>query len=63
MKDIVGFIQQVGFPAFVALYVLVRLEPLIQSNTEAINKLAVVISNLSEVDGAELSEQLNSNDN
>ncbi|MBM7623705.1 YvrJ family protein [Sporohalobacter salinus] len=61
MKDIVSFIQQIGFPAFVALYVLVRLEPLIQSNTEAINKLAVVISNLSQVDGTELSEQLNDN--
>ncbi|MBM7624791.1 YvrJ family protein [Sporohalobacter salinus] len=61
MKDIANFIQQVGFPAFVAIYVLVRLEPLIQSNTEAINKLAIAISNLSEVDGNELSEQLNDN--
>jgi hypothetical protein len=59
MNDLVQIVQQIGFPIFVALYVLIRLEPLIQSNTKAINTLAMVIANLKDVDGVRLNEQLN----
>ncbi len=39
MKDITEFIQSVGFPIFVAVYVLLRLERTIKSLTEVVDKL------------------------
>ena len=39
MKDITEFIQSVGFPIFVAVYVLLRLEKTIKSLTDAVLKL------------------------
>ena len=43
-KDWLQFVRDVGIPAAIAFYVLMRLEPAINANTEAINKLALVVA-------------------
>ena len=58
MTEMASFVQEVGFPMFVAVYLLFRIEPIIKSNTQAINNLAIVISNLNGVDGKDLPERL-----
>ena len=42
----VKFIKDVGIPTAIAFYVLIRLEPAINSNTQAINNLTVIVSQL-----------------
>lgn len=36
---IVEFISNVGFPIFISLFLLLKIEKVIKSNTEAINEL------------------------
>jgi len=40
LRDVMAFIQSVGFPIFVAVWLLVRSDKFIQANTAAINTLA-----------------------
>jgi len=42
LKDIGDFIGSVGFPAFVAVFVLIRLEPAVKRLEKAITSLMVV---------------------
>ena len=44
MCDIVNFIQQVGFPIFVAVYLLIRLEPTVHKLDKTIRVLTLVIA-------------------
>ena len=44
MCDIVNFIQQVGFPIFVAVYLLLRLEPTVHKLDKTIRVLTLVIA-------------------
>jgi len=37
--DIVGLIQNVGFPIVVCLYFMLRFEKILKSNTEALNAI------------------------
>ena len=46
MKDWLQFVKEVGIPAAIAFYVLIRLEPAITANTQAINNLAVIVAQL-----------------
>jgi len=46
MDNYIHLISNVGFPIFVALYLLVRLERVIKSNTDAIIKLKEMIMKL-----------------
>ena len=55
MTDAVNFIQQVGFPIFVAVYLLLRLEPTVSKLDKTIRVLTLVIAKnngISEVDVA-----------
>ena len=42
----IKFVKDVGIPTAIAFYVLVRLEPAINANTQAINQLALIVSQL-----------------
>lgn len=46
MEEAVNLVSNVGFPIVVALYLLIRFEPLISKNTEAINKLGDIVEKL-----------------
>ena len=50
MSDIADFIARVGFPVFVALYVLMRLEPTIKGLEKTINVLTYVMAKSNGVD-------------
>ena len=50
MQDIVTFIKDLGFPMFVAIYVLVRLEPTIRELQKTNSVLAVVLAKSTGVD-------------
>ena len=43
MKEILQFIKEVGLPAAIAFYVLMRLEPAIAANTKAIVDLSQLV--------------------
>ena len=43
MKEILQFVKEVGLPAAIAFYVLMRLEPTIATNTKAIVDLSQLI--------------------
>lgn len=43
MQDIIEFIKALGFPVFVAVYVLVRIENTLKTLTESINALTTMI--------------------
>lgn len=42
----IEFVKSVGIPAAIAFYVLIRLEPAINANTQAINNLAIIVAKL-----------------
>ena len=44
ITDVVEFIQQVGFPTFVAVYLLLRLEPTVSKLDKTIRVLTLVIA-------------------
>ena len=44
MNDIVNMIQSVGFPIFVSVYLLLRLEPTVQKLDKTIRVLTLVIA-------------------
>jgi hypothetical protein len=46
MKDILLFVKEVGLPAAIAFYVLMRLEPAISANTRAIMDLSLIVERL-----------------
>lgn len=50
MQDFLTFISDFGFPAFVAGYVLTRLEPTIKSLERSVNMLTYVLAKQSGVD-------------
>lgn len=50
IDGIVEFIRQVGFPIFVAVYVLMRLEPTIHRLNETIRMQTVIIAKQSGID-------------
>lgn len=50
MNEITDFIAKVGFPVFVAIYVLMRLEPAINSLKKTINVLTYVLAKSQNVD-------------
>lgn len=41
-----NFVQSVGFPVFVALYVLMRLEPSIKGLDESIRLLTIIVAKI-----------------
>jgi len=48
MEDAISIINNVGFPIFVAIFILIRIEPRLNKLTDAINKLIPIV----EEDGA-----------
>ena len=50
METIISFISSVGFPVFVAVYVLCRLEPTIKSLERTVNVLTYVLAKQTGVD-------------
>ena len=50
LTGVADFISKVGFPIFVALYVLMRLEPAISSLKKTINVLTYVLAKSMNVD-------------
>ena len=44
MQEIVNFISQVGFPIFISVYVLARLEPTINKLNETIRFQTIIIA-------------------
>lgn len=48
MSEIIDFISSVGFPIFVAVYTLFRLEKTIKENTKALYELKEVIASKKE---------------
>jgi len=45
MEEVIPIISQIGFPIFVALYVLFRMERTINENTKAIQSLMSIVKN------------------
>lgn len=45
IESLIKFIQSVGFPIFVAVYVLVRMEKAMSNLSESIKALTVMIEN------------------
>lgn len=54
VSTIASFISQVGFPIFVAVYVLVRLEPTINKLNDTVRVLTIITAKQSGVDYAEV---------
>ena len=50
MNDIVLFIREIGFPVFVAVYVLIRIEPLLKELQETMVVLTIVIAQTNNID-------------
>ena len=50
MEQAVNFISSVGFPVFVAVYLLIRLEPTIRELQKTITVLTVVVAKSNNVD-------------
>ena len=46
MDKLIAFTKDVGIPAAIAFYVLIRLEPAIAANTHAINQLIILVQQL-----------------
>jgi len=44
MEDYASLIGTLGFPIFVCLWFMIRTEKVIKANTEAFNRLTVVLS-------------------
>lgn len=61
MEGIATFINTVGFPIFVAVYVLCRLEPTIKSLEKTIGVLTYVMAKQSGVDIEEAKKVVNKN--
>ena len=55
-KDIGDFIATVGFPGFVAIFVLMRLEPAIRKLRDSITSLTVVTAKSNGMAGKEVAE-------
>lgn len=53
MNDIAEVISTVGFPIFVAAYLLMRLEPIIRDLQKSVNVLTVVVAKQAGVDISE----------
>jgi len=49
-EEIVEIITKVGFPTFVAVYLLVRLEPVIRKLQQSIVVLTVVVAKMCNID-------------
>ena len=56
LKDIGDFIGNVGFPAFVAVFVLIRLEPAVKRLEKAITSLMVVTAKSNGMGGKEVAD-------
>lgn len=50
METVSHFITGIGFPTFVALYVLMRLEPTVRSLEKSVNVLTYVLAQQTGVD-------------
>ena len=50
VSTIVTFISQVGFPIFVAVYVLMRLEPTINKLNDTVSVLTIITAKQSGID-------------
>jgi len=46
MIDYIEIISNVGFPIFVALYMMIRMEKATKEHTEAINKMTLILERL-----------------
>lgn len=44
MEEIIQVIANVGFPCFMATYVVMRIEPTIKQLTEAVTKMTTIVS-------------------
>ena len=44
MEEIIQFIANVGFPCFMATYVVMRTEPTIKQLIEAVTKITTIVS-------------------
>ena len=58
LRDIGDFIATVGFPGFVAIFVLVRLEPSIRKLRDAITSLMVVTAKGNGMKGEEVADSI-----
>lgn len=56
IKDIGDFIGGIGFPAFIAIFVLMRLEPAVKRLEKAITTLMVVTAKSNGMGGKEVAE-------
>ena len=56
LKSVGDFIGAVGFPAFVAIFVLVRLEPAITKLRQSITSLMVVTAKSNGMSGKDVAE-------
>ena len=56
LKDIGDFIGSIGFPAFVAVFVLMRLEPAVERLEKAITSLMVVTAKSNGMKGEDVAE-------
>jgi len=56
LKSVGDFIGSVGFPAFVAIFVLVRLEPAITKLRQSITSLMVVTAKSNGMSGKDVAE-------
>lgn len=50
LENLGDFIAQVGFPTFVAIYLLARLEPTIKSLEKSVSTLTIVLARMNGVD-------------
>lgn len=48
MEEIISLISNVGFPCFMCAYVVIRLEPMIQTLIQSINALVNIVNNHNE---------------
>lgn len=46
VKDVAILIKEVGFPIFIAVYVLIRMEKAMKSLTASINNMSTIVSAL-----------------
>ncbi len=62
MTEAVSFIKEVGFTTFVALYLLIRIEPTLRSLQKSIEILTVVIAKSNGTDLLDVKQMCNVKD-
>jgi len=47
-EQVAGFIKEIGFPIFVAIYLLTHFRKILEKNTKALSELAKFVKNLND---------------